>query len=279
MIKQLPLNFNEYKIFNKDYNIHFEIDSNLSLHPGDFIRLFGNNGTGKTAFFKALAFYNIDDKPTHHKFSYLFRPSLVINKIKNDLFDAEAYNFYIPQNYEDFIFQGRTIRHFLLNYFDCKKVVPGKDIETIVKNFFNEESVTISRSLAIRDKNGKPIQTNNFSDLLDCKMEMLSGGQKRLLYIIREFLSLKFTEVTGYRILMMDEPFNDIDLSNIDFLKRLINEVRSQFPDLIILISTHLQIMDSINRVFELIKGQRSVKISEITEDNKRVELSRNRYI
>ena len=279
MIKKLPLNFKEYKIFNKDYNIDFEINPNLSLYPGDFIRLFGNNGTGKTAFFKALAFDNIDHKPTHHICSYLVRPSLFIHSKSRMIYDSVVDNFYIPQNYEDFIFQGRTIRHFLLNYFDGKRVIPGKDIENIVRNFFENEKITISRSLAIRDKNGKPIQTNNLSDLLDCKMEMLSGGQKRLLYIIREFLSLKFTEVHGYRILMMDEPFNDIDLSNIDFLKRLINEVRSQFPDLIILISTHLQIIDSINRVFELIKGQRSVKISEITENNKKVELSRNRYI
>lgn len=268
MDKKISVNFKDYKIYNKDYDLSFEIEPNLSLYPGDFIRMYGNNGTGKTAFFKALAFYNIHENPL-----------ALINSESKKVFDTEYYLFYIPQNYEDFIYPGRTIGHFLLNYLNSKKILPSKDTKKIVIEFLEKERSTISRSLTIRDKTGKPMENTNWSDLLDYKVENLSGGQKRFLYIIREFLALKFTDYASYRILILDEPFNDIDLSNIDFLKRLIIEVRSQFPDLIILISTHLQIIDSINRVFELIKGQQSVKISEITENNKRVELSRNRYI
>jgi ABC-type Mn2+/Zn2+ transport system ATPase subunit len=267
MIKKVVLNFREYKIQNKDYEISFEIDPSLSLYPGDFIRIYGNNGTGKTAFFKTLAFYNVYDKPFD-----------LIHSQSKKIFDSDFYIFYIPQNYEDFIYPGRTIGHFLFNYLNSKTIINNNDTKNIVTEFFENEKSTINQSLTIRDKKGKPIHNSNWADLLNYKMEMLSGGQKRFLYIIREFLALRSTEVKGFRILVLDEPFNDIDLSNIGFLKSLINQVRSQFPNLIILISTHLQLLENINRVFELIKAESSIKISEISDVNRKLELSKNRY-
>jgi ABC-type phosphate transport system ATPase subunit len=122
------------------------------------------------------------------------------------------------------------------------------------------------------------VKKNELNILLNQSLDKLSGGQKRLLYLIREILALKISPREQQKILFLDEPFNDIDLKNLSFIKRMINDVRKEIPSLIIIMCTHLQLVDGLNRVLKLTRNASIVSIEEIINAQEKHEAIRNRY-
>jgi ABC-type Mn2+/Zn2+ transport system ATPase subunit len=248
-LSQLTLN-------NSEYGLSFHWPNHFSLLPGDYIRIVGQNGTGKTALFKI--FEAAKEQPS--------------------FFNPRSYIFYVPQNYEDFSFFGRKIHDFVNDYLTKNRSITMiKDYQQIMDDFFKHHEQDLAQAFVFQSPKRKPIPYE-LNILLNQSLDKLSGGQKRLLYLIREILALKISPREQQKILFLDEPFNDIDLKNLSFIKRMINDVRKEIPSLIIIMCTHLQLVDGLNRVLKLTRNASIVSIEEIINAQEKHEAIRNRY-
>lgn len=245
--------FNQNTYFNKEYNIKFEIEPEVSFNMGDFVRFFADNGAGKTAFFKKIYEFSHDNIIFHNTNIY-----------------------YVPQNYEDYIFPGRTIKAFFLDYVKNNPGHDAHDSSEQIQSFFqnNDKFLLKAYPKKIRDNSDKfDIET-----FYKRRMDELSGGQKRLLYILREFLLLRIANTHQDKVLILDEPFNDIDLTNLEFIKKLIENARKDFPHLTIFISTHLQLLDGLNKVIFLKKESEVVRVGFSFNNQNLDYYIKNRY-
>lgn len=87
----------------------------------------------------------------------------------------------------------------------------------------------------------------NLSFLLEKDPRKLSGGEKRLILLIRAILSPR-------NILILDEPSNDIDIINIKVVSKIIQD---QKTDKCILLITHDKRMEDLADYFYLIKDKK----------------------
>jgi manganese/iron transport system ATP-binding protein len=250
------IRFTKSQFHNVEYRLSFQIDPTIDFKASEFIRFLGKNGTGKTAFFKSL---------------YELSSSKSLSLESHTL-------FYVPQNYEDFIFPERKIKDFIFDYLkksEAFSISPNAD--EIIQKFLFKIQDSLSQAFALRNKHYQPISFD-LQIFLNLAMDKISGGQKRLLYLIREVLAVKITLNHGLKLLILDEPFNDIDLRNLDFITQLIYELRQEETNLIIFISTHLQLIDQINRAIILERKDSLVTLKEITDPHERLRWTKNRY-
>jgi ABC-type multidrug transport system ATPase subunit len=225
--------------------LNFNILENIDFQKGDLIRVYGSNGVGKTTFFE-----------------------LICDNTKRKIhFSNDTEIFYIPQNYEDLLFTGRKVGHFLINYLSNKLSLKNKIAEEIVIDFFDKYKTLAEDNYRYFDKKQKT-KLFDWKDFKNKKMNTLSGGQKRLLYIIREFIIITETPRNKkQKVLFLDEPFNDLDLQNKKFAIKLIKEIRMNDPELIIFIITHMSIIEGLNRVLYLENNNNSVSIMDDTKN------------
>lgn len=228
------------------YNVKYSLDQDIQFNHGDFVRFTGKNGSGKTSFFKLI---HLND---------------------NNIF-SDVEIFYVPQNYEDNIFSGRTINHFLITYIgslindkkDKKKTLK------VVKEFLKKHEILINENFKEYDKQGK-VKANSWDNFSKRQMSKLSGGQKRLLYIIREIIGIiNSKQEDEFRLLMLDEPFNDLDGTNKIFALKLIDYIRKIDKNIIIFIITHMPIVENLNKVVELEIKDSIVYLNDVTDTKK----------
>jgi ABC-type Mn2+/Zn2+ transport system ATPase subunit len=245
--------FNDKVYFNAEYKIRFDVDENVIFKRGDFVRFFADNGVGKTAFFKEV-----------HRYS------------SEAIIFADTVIYYVPQNYEDNIYPGRRVRNFFLEYLKNGEDSQTNDAKDFIDTFFQDNNKFLLKAYPKKQRDN--LDAFDIEEFYSRRMDKLSGGQKRLLYMLREFLILRITNKTKEKVLILDEPFNDIDLSNLEFIKKLIENVRKDIPSLTIFISTHLQLLDGLNQVIFLKKDQDNVRVSFPLGDEPLNYYIKNRY-
>jgi ABC-type lipoprotein export system ATPase subunit len=116
-------------------------------------------------------------------------------------------------------------------------------------NYYNniiKENVSVSKELTTNEIYSKLMEYDmkkyfvnenfNVKDLLNKKMQELSGGQRQKILILREILSPK-------DILFFDEPTSSLDKKSISELKKIILSLKK---NRIILIITHDDYFDNI---------------------------------
>lgn len=248
---------------NYEYDLEFAINEEFCFNSGDFVRVVGENGVGKTAFFKSLVFW--------HKNQPNQKGSLI-----GDIDEI----YYFPQNYNDVDFPGRTIKDFFISYYSSKSLVyKGNELFLKLKELLENKGNKFTRifSLHSMEKIKKPISF--FDKFMSRDFGKFSGGQKRILIFLREFFAIKLSHPSKSKLLIMDEPFNDIDLSNIDLIRILLDEIKNIHPQMIILMSTHLQILPSLNKAIILKRNESNVSLEEIINVEDRLRFTKNRYI
>ena len=137
-----------YKIGSKPINV-FE-NLNFSIHQGDFIKITGSNGSGKSTFLKLMKKLILPD-----------RGKIIYGTEINDSDIA-----LVSQNQRSF-FLNLSVRQNLLFFYSLKKT-KKIDLEVKIKEY---------------------LKTFNLEEKIDAVMSTLSSGQLKKISIIRALLS------------------------------------------------------------------------------------------
>ncbi|MBQ8214235.1 MAG: ATP-binding cassette domain-containing protein [Clostridia bacterium] len=88
-----------------------------------------------------------------------------------------------------------------------------------------------------------------------------SGGQQKMISILAGIIKAK---VCDLRLLVMDEPLNNLDGKNKSILNKLLSELRQ--GNIAVIAITHCQIFDGVNKVLRLAEGQDGVRRATLFE-------------
>ncbi|MDR2660773.1 MAG: ATP-binding cassette domain-containing protein [Lactobacillaceae bacterium] len=117
----------------------------------------------------------------------------------------------------------------------------------LIDDWLVKENLNVIQDIN-EEKMEKLMEIFSISDLYKKKISKLSGGQKQRINLIRAL-------VKESKILILDEPTNNLDQINIDVLKRILLKEKS--PNKIILIASHDdKFLEIVDQIFEVNKNQ-----------------------
>ena len=172
-------------------------DVSFIVNKGDKVALVAKNGAGKTTLMKIVM--------------GLETPDFGNTKIQEGI----RYGFLS----QDDDFSGYdTVKDFLFNS-DNELAMAVYDYEKSLKGAFDEDFMQKSYDNMVRldafdfeVKLNQILQHLKISDLMERKIENLSGGQKKRIALARVLIDRK-------DFLLLDEPTNHLDLDMIDWLE------------------------------------------------------------
>lgn len=199
----------------------------FSISEGTCVGLIGENGSGKTTIMKIIAkLYN----PT-------FCKKMVINNFSHD-----------EREYNDLLSYLPVGGFFSNENFKVRKV---KDIISSGISFFH--------GLNRKEIEEKAKNSQNIKKFMDNKYSEISFGQKNM-------LSIFFSGLSDFNLMMMDEPFNGLDLKMRLTLINRINELKKQGKSF--LISSHdIYDMQKICEEIVVIKNSEAIFIGKTPEN------------
>ncbi|MET3898125.1 ABC-type sugar transport system ATPase subunit [Devosia sp. UYZn731] len=209
----------------------------LDVYPGEVVALLGDNGAGKSTLIKCVSgVYRADEgevrfegKPVNFNKPIDAR-AVGVETIYQDL--ALANNLDVPAN----IFLGR----------EAKKSFWGGLIKTLNDRYMLDES---RRGLADLD-----IQFRSLTQ----PIESLSGGQRQAVAIARAIY-------WNARLMIMDEPTNNLGVPEQQKVLELISKLKSQNVPVILITHTMPDVFAVADRVVVMHRG-RKVSDKRVTE-------------
>lgn len=219
---------------------------NLKAEPGDVILITGNNGTGKSTLFKALLSFigNEEDKYAGIEGEFIFDG---VSKKK----DLNSYIINIQQ--EDYlsmpIYKAKTALKISLEKY--------KDQEKRFNDWLEKYlPLTKEDTKKGKDKNKK---------LIDKSIFELSGGEQKYLSILQGLVRCDDPEI---KLVLIDEPTNNLDHIHIKHLSDLIQRIRHFRPDLAFIIISHCHVWPYITKTYEIKKTDEKSNNTLIEVDN-----------
>lgn len=207
-VNQLTFSYADEKLYQ---------DANMRLFEGEHAVLVGPNGSGKSTLLKLLSKQLSPDKGTiewvnYRKVGYLDQYAKIDKALDVKTY---LYDVFLP------LFEKERM---IQNLYESIATADPKEYDAILKraHILEEElerdnfyaiSSTISSVL-----NGLGLDT----DLLDSKIEILSGGMRAKLILAK--LLLENTD-----ILLLDEPTNFLDIKHIEWLIKFLNASTKTF--------------------------------------------------
>jgi ABC-type multidrug transport system fused ATPase/permease subunit len=202
----------EFKNVTFKYKSKFILNKyNLRISPNDMICILGPSGCGKSTFTKLICSAL---KPTEGEI-------LIFGK-NNSIYDTKQFISYVPQNTNK-LFNKTIFQNLIYGNGSGNNRELRQKIEHLFKTY-NLQTVFSSIN--------KIIDAKCNLAFLDYKVgkngELLSGGQKQTIHIIRAFLS------STSRIIILDEPTTALDAVSKEYVFRLIEELNKEKTILII---------------------------------------------
>lgn len=200
-------------------------DVNLNLRKGEIIGISGLMGSGRSATAKTLFGLNAD-----------YSGEIIINNKKIDLHSPSVaiknHLFYIPENYEDSLFQYLNFAENLsLSHMDG---VVNKFAIDIVQERKNAQEYIDRLSIKPADPRGK---TKYFS----------SGNKQKMLF------SMALVKQT--RIYVLDEPTKGLDTVSKVNIYNILNEIIMNGGSVIFISSDIKELMGMSDRIYVIANG------------------------
>ena len=252
---------NQSVIENK--NLKIIIDSkgtivnygSITINNGDFITIEGANGIGKSTFLNLL---NRDGN------YYSIEGDVLIDNIS--IFDYDVYELrrsvVANINQNDVFIRGESTYHALIrpainaiadrNNIKEKK----KEIKELAFNYYRKYLYSFFYPHEKNSAKKKRLLNNPKADLKFMYFQpvsTLSGGQQKMIHILQGVLKAK---TIGCRLLLLDEPLNNLDKDNKKVLIELINDLRDNNKDMAILLITHCKVFPGVNTVLKISDGE-----------------------
>lgn len=198
-VENLSYSFPEKDLYNK---ISFTIEE------GQHAVLIGSNGTGKTTLISLLM----------HPEDYLYD-----GKVIKEINGRVGYTSQFEKAEKE---RDITVFEFLAEDFVklqkdmedvCKEMENAEDLEPLMERYQRILDESMSMDADNYESNiRKELKTAGLQNLEDLKLSAISGGEYKLLQVIRQILRMP-------SLLIMDEPDVFLDFDNLNGLRDLIN--------------------------------------------------------
>ncbi|MDX2189395.1 MAG: ABC-F family ATP-binding cassette domain-containing protein [Bacteroidota bacterium] len=204
---------------------------NIGVSKGDRTALIGRNGCGKSTLLKLFASF---ENPTEGKIS--IRNQIRIGILpQNPIFDEDKSVY-------DNIFSVNNRLIQLVKDYESLISNPQDTNEYYDKMHVLNERMNHENAWAYDQQIKEVISRLGIAELLDKKVRLLSGGQRKRVAIARVIIEEP-------DMLILDEPTNHLDLETIEWLEKMIME---KF-DTILLVSHDRYFIDAIcNQIWEI---------------------------
>lgn len=194
---------------------------NLDLFPGDVLALDGMNGSGKSTLLRIINSQTSDYEIESGEIIYYpFKDENILLFNEKDTLKCNSMIGYVPQ--KD-------------NYEGLNKL----SIEDLIDDAISVSDLSKEKALELFDKYFK----DNKRLTLKSIPAKLSGGEQRMITI---FLGLVCKP--SIKLMIIDEPLNNLDFENAMRVSDLINQINLDNPNSAIMMVTHCKIITCVNR-------------------------------
>lgn len=248
--------------------VHFQ---DLDIQNGDFVLIKGPNGYGKSSFLKMIVGRDIHVNLTSGDmyFPFLSETKSLSSYSDEDKGILHNYIAYVAQEDDFFptssIFSAiYTTLKFTINHkrswSSSKKKQKKKEAKEMIKEYLNKFYAS-----GLFDENGKSFfqlfRSPYLRSIYSC-----SGGQRKMCQIVAALIKAK---LLGARMILMDEPLNNLDKNNKKILNNELREVLKLENPPAIMMVTHCHIFFGVNKEIELMDegNQRIAKIFAESND------------
>ena len=186
-------------------------DVSFTLEDGQHAVLIGSNGTGKTTLIQLLM--------NPEEFLY-------DGKIKRDIGGRIGYVSQFEKEEKE---RDLTVFEFLAEDFValqksmedvCKKMETAEELDALMEQYQEILDESMSMDADNYESNiRKELKTAGLSQLEDLKLSAISGGEYKLLQVVKQMLRMP-------SLLIMDEPDVFLDFENLNGLRDLINSYK-----------------------------------------------------
>ena len=244
----------------------FTIDyGSFNINEGDFLLVKGRNGYGKTTFLKlfhlqGVNYFRVVEGDVYFRDSAFAADKSIIDFSNDELTKLNRYVSFVGQ--EEIFKTGATAYTTIYDY--CKTAINESE------NLTKEEKKRKLASVAdvIKEYFDKYLQKSfecpSFRAFKTKGVKTWSGGQQKMINVLAGIIKAK---ACGLRLIVMDEPLNNLDGRNKDILNTLVKELRADGVAVIAI--THCQIFDGINKVLTITEsapGERKAIYAECEE-------------
>ncbi len=256
---------NQYIITTDHLKIHIEgkgtIDyGTMNISYGRTVLIEGPNGSGKSTLLNILTGRGKDYLTIENGNVFIYGKEL---SSYNDS-DLKRKVVYIDQ--EEVFLNRESAFHYLkrsanaaVSCFKNKKELQKK-IEDMIYSYYTEYLYTFFTEKNRKKANTLDFRNNPNKDLRFkyCKKANdLSGGQRKMLHLLSGIIKAK---VANCKLILMDEPLNNLDKENKRFLIKALDDLRKTNPDITILLITHCRIFPGIKDIIQITKEENESK-------------------
>jgi tungstate transport system ATP-binding protein len=195
-------------------------DINLDIYPRDILGIVGPSGAGKTTLVKGIALLNDQRvKGTYH----YDKKQILPNSNGISLRTVRKNIIFIHQL--PVLFKG-NVRYNIEYGFRLRKI-------KIDENYLNQL-----------------ISSFSLEDLLNRNVKMLSGGEQQRVCLLRAM-------AIRPKVLILDEPTQNLDPANIKIIEQNINKYRNEYNGTVIIVTHNLfQAQRITDKLGILVNGQ-----------------------
>lgn len=243
-----------YKYTDKDAAV--KSVGEINLYKGDFVIIRGPNGCGKSTLLKFLrrdheiaeyceateegaeCYINgVKELEGVNIFTKLSEKDISVIRSKIDFIDQDDYVIDRIKVLENLMLPSMIYANEFLKKDKEEYKMKIEQLEKLVDSYFDDGTISFITKQQAKKK----------------KYRELSGGQKKIIHVISRIIK---AQLFGAKILLMDEPLNNLDIYNKILLNQLIEKLRKENPDVVILIITHCLVFKNINKTIRYTKGK-----------------------
>lgn len=235
-----------------DKKYRFTIDyGSFDVCEGDFLLVKGRNGYGKTTFLKlfhlqGVNYFRVTQGDVYFRGGNFDPNKSIIDFTSDELTRLNRYISYVGQ--EEVFKTGATAYSAIYDY--CKTAI--NESETLKKEEKKQRLALADQT--IREYFDKYLQKSfecpSFKVFKTKSIRTWSGGQQKMINVLAGVVKAK---ACGLKLIVMDEPLNNLDGRNKYILNTLVRQLRADGVAVIAI--THCQIFDGINKTLTLVES------------------------
>lgn len=211
---------------------------NIKLYKGEIIAIVGDNGAGKSTIIKTIS--GVYKKNSGE--IYIDGEKVSINKP----IDARMYGIETVYQEQGLIPNFDAATNVFLGREKLQGSIFGKLIRITDDDYMRKEAVTLLKRIGIKLKN------------INLKIKNLSGGQRQSIVVGKAIY-------WGGKILIFDEPTNNLGAKQEKKVMDLIKKIRNEYNVSIIIITHNIKhVFELVDRIIVLRNGK---KVGDIIKD------------